>query len=211
MESTLFSHDLKVENVVFDLGGVLLTFNPEVFLPYIVDDDSDSAWCYQNILKGPHWAELDRGTLTIEEVKQYYIERAPQRRKSIEQMFDHWLQGFIPIIPSIEIVHSLKEKGYRVFLLSNFIKEYFEVIYQKYDFFTLFDGIAVSYQMKAIKPEPEIYKQTMRRFSLTSSNAVFIDDVKKNVEASIQAGLPALRFTFPAKLCKDLKKIKVHC
>ncbi|MEW6236833.1 MAG: HAD family phosphatase [Candidatus Omnitrophota bacterium] len=195
-----------VKNIIFDLGGVLVTYNPKAFLEALIEDQDEREWCYRHIVRGPEWVELDRGTLTIEEAKRIFISRNPRMNQVIETLFEHWIDFFDLIEPTVRLLKLLKSQGYGVYLLSNFIKEYFPAIRSRYSFFDEFDGMVVSSEAGCVKPEKEIYLLTLRKFSLSPDSCLFIDDYPANVEAAEAAGIPSILYKNPEQLEEELRR-----
>ncbi len=199
-------HTAEISNIVYDLGGVLLTYDPLRYIHSFVQNQEDRDWCVQNILRGPEWVELDRGNLTLAEARQIFIERDPGKGETIQRLFDCWAGIFKPIHFTIQSIDIFKRKGYRVFLLSNFIREYFSAIRLKHMFFQDFDGMVISYQIGYAKPEREIYCHLLKKYALIPSTCLFIDDRVDNVEAAIDEGLNAVQYRGQAELNKAFHK-----
>ena len=101
---------------------------------------------------------------------------------------------------------ELKNKGCRIYALTNWSAETFPIAKQKYDFLQKMDGIVVSGEEKMNKPNPEIYKRLLARYGLQANNCVYIDDSLPNVEAAAQLGFDAIRFVSPEVLRLELLK-----
>jgi len=110
----------------------------------------------------------------------------------------------VPIEPTVALLRELRERGLRLYGLSNMSESIFAYLYARHDFFKLLDGIVVSAAVKFLKPEPEIYQHLRDRFALDFAESVFIDDLARNVESARRLGLPAIRFETTEQVRRDL-------
>jgi len=200
---------IGVKNIIFDLGGVLVTYNPKTFLESLIEDQIAREWCYRHIVRGQEWVELDRGTLTIENAKRIFIERDPRMSQAIETLFSHWIDFFDLIEPAVRLLKLLKTQGYGVYLLSNFIREYFPAIRSRYSFFDEFDGMVVSSEAGCVKPEKEIYLLLLRNYSLSPDSCLFIDDYQVNIDGAAVVGIPSILYKNPTQLEEALRSLEV--
>ena len=106
------------------------------------------------------------------------------------------LRASIP--EGVALLKEVKRRGYRLYGLTNWEAETIGVAYERYDFFSLFDGIVVSGEEYVIKPEPEIYRRLLDRYRLRADECLFIDDNAQNIEAALALGFAAVRFDNPA-------------
>lgn len=182
-----------IKNIVFDFGGVLLDWNPGHFYKNIFTDNEEMEWFLSNICTDEWNAEQDRGRSFEEGVsilKSEYSEHA----KNIELFSSQWekmLKGEID--GSIQILKELKEK-YKIYGLTNWSAETFPIVYQKYDFFKLFDGIVVSGTEKMIKPDQQFFQLLLDRYDLKAEECLFIDDNEKNIQAALDLGFKCVHF-----------------
>ncbi|MCK4257398.1 MAG: HAD family phosphatase [Halanaerobiales bacterium] len=198
-----------ISNIVFDLGNVLLNFKPK---EYLADNFSDADLVeelYQQIFCSAEWLELDRGTLSIEEVIRIIGQRHPENLKAIEKVLFNWEELLTPIESSVEILCELKEKGYKIYALSNFHLKAFHEVSERYDFFKLFNGKVISSKIKLLKPEPEIYQYLINEHGIEPEETIFIDDSKENIEAAKKFGIKTIHFTASTDLKKELEKYNI--
>jgi len=188
------------------LGNVLLTYNPLNYLRGIYDENKAQA-LYKCIFAGSEWLDLDRGSMDYAEAVETISCRNPGLGDCIKSVFDGWTCLLSPIHGSVEILKRLKQKGYGVYLLSNFHKQAYNEVFGKYDFLQLFDGIVISSDILMIKPEKEIFLHTCSKYGLKPEESVFIDDTAMNVAAARELGFTAVQFTNPEQLSKDLSTI----
>ena len=177
-----------IKNIIFDLGNVLLDFNPRNYLKNKIEEKYIEN-VYEAIFKSKEWPMLDRGPITEKEAEKNIITRNKEYENEIKEAFNNWYELLTPIQISVQILNSLKKKGYKLYYLSNFHCAAFDYVSDNYDFFKLFDGGVVSYREKLLKPEKEIYMRILRRYALNPEESVFIDDTLENVYAAEKCGI----------------------
>ena len=191
------------KNIIFDLGNVLITFNPMEFLTQLLNDGERAQQCYELIIKSPEWRELDRGKISVAQAKSNFIERQPALRDAVELFFQHWLSMFQPIPETWALVDELRAAGYRLYVLSNIIRESYEDLRARITFWDRFEGIVASYVLQTAKPEPAIYRYLLDHYRLNPEECLFIDDMEVNVAGALAVGIPAVRF----QSVEDLRRI----
>ncbi len=128
-----------IKNIIFDLGNVLLDFNPRNYLKNKIEEKYIEN-VYEAIFKSKEWPMLDRGTITEKEAEKNIITRNKEYENEIKEAFNNWYELLTPIQISVQILNSLKKKGYKLYYLSNFHCAAFDYVSDNYDFFKLFDG-----------------------------------------------------------------------
>ena len=196
------------KNIIFDLGNVLLSFNPKDYLKSKISEDRIDD-VYKAIFQSEEWIMLDRGTITEKDAINRIIERNNTYRDDINLAFKDWYDILRPIEEAVEILTKLKKNGYNVYYLSNFHELAFKEVTTKNNFFELFDGGVVSYAEKLIKPEEEIYKLILKRYNLNPRETIFIDDTKLNVDGASKLGIKAIFLEDSKKLRENLISLKV--
>lgn len=191
----------EVDTVVFDVGNVLLSFEPRRVLeeyvpeaPELYDDLT------LHIFKSPYWCMQDRGSATPQEVTDAMVLSCPNLEPYIRRVMAHWVEMKHVIDEGVEALRMCKAHGKKLVVLSNYGDEAFSIVDAKYDFFRLFDGMVISSRVHMVKPEPAIYAEVIRRFSLDPARTLFIDDSMANIEAALEAGWQGLCFNAPGKL-----------
>jgi len=183
-----------IKNIIFDIGNVLLEFKPLNYLKRTFNNDTLEKFLYKEIFQSQEWLQLDRGTLTQEQAIKIISLRNPTYEMHIVKCMDNWLDILVPIEGTVKILNQLKEKGYKLYLLSNFHSLAFETICSKYDFFNHFDGGIISYKENLLKPESEIYTKLLDTYKLTAEECLFIDDTLANIEAANVLGIKTLHY-----------------
>ncbi len=199
-----------IKNIVFDIGNVLVEFKPQVFIKKFNYDDETKGKVMKAIFGSKHWPELDRGTLKQEEAMKLFCVEAPELEKEINELMDKWMDMLIPMKDSIRLLLALKEKGYKVFVLSNYHEKAFERIKEENEFFNCIDGGIISYEVKYIKPQREIYESLINKYNLIPEETIFIDDVVENLQGAEKLGIKALHFIDANDAIEKLKELSVQ-
>lgn len=194
-----------MKNIIFDLGNVLLRFHPEQYLSQYYDQKTMEELMII-IFCSNEWVDLDLGYLMIQDVINIFVKRYPQYEKEITFVLNNWTDMMSPIQENVKILKELKEKGYSLYVLSNFHKEAFESMKIKYDFLSLFDGGIVSAYVHVIKPDDKIYHLLLKECDLNAKDCLFIDDSLANIEASKRNGIDGIHLKFDVDLRNELKK-----
>ena len=196
---------MSIKNIVFDLGRVLIKFEPKEYIEQNVPEEKREDF-YNGIFGSAEWLMLDRGTLSYEDAKKIFKERVPGADKQIDRLFDVDLFEILqPIEENVKLLPKLKEK-YNLYILSNFHQPAFEHIFKKYDFFRLFDGHTVSCYYYLLKPEKEIYDILIDKFNLIPEETVFIDDTKVNIDACEKEGIRGIHLPDYTELKQKLEE-----
>ncbi|MBE6053517.1 MAG: HAD family phosphatase [Clostridium sartagoforme] len=196
------------KNIIFDLGNVLLEFNPKEYLENKIPGEKVED-VYKAIFKSEEWAMLDRGTITQEEAIKNICDRNSSCSHEIILAFKDWYDILSPIMGTVEVLSALKDNGYNIYYLSNFHELAFHKVTKVNKFFELFDGGVVSYAEKLLKPEKEIYKMILDRYKLNPSETIFVDDMEANVEGAKKLGIKAILFKDAKKLKEELNNLNI--
>ncbi len=195
-----------IKNIVFDIGGVLIDFNPLIFLTKEYGEQKGRELT-QLIFKDPCWQDLDKGTLSFEEAIEFFSAKRPEYREDIKRALSiPFIEGyFSEKTDTVELYRELKRNGYNIYLLSNFSKEGFDHVRTIYTFLEECHGMVVSAYIKMIKPEPEIYRYLLDTFNLDPDETLFMDDLQVNIQGAIDAGIHGICFTNAAE-CRQIMK-----
>ena len=182
------------KNIVFDMGGVLIDFNPEKIL-YSVFDRETADIALREIFRNPIWSEKDRGTVSADDILYRAKDKIPVcAYEKIAGMTRNLYPYMTPFKETEEIVKKLKANGYRIFLLSNASLD-FHTERRNIPALKFFDGCLISADCRIIKPEAEIYLKLLSKFNLKAGECFFIDDVAENCEAAERAGIRSYNHT----------------
>lgn len=183
-----------IKNVVFDVGKVLVAFEPVRMMKELGFDDETCENVLNAVFHSKMWDVNDKGTLTTEELTQGFIANAPEYEEEVKLAFQH-VGDAIEMFPFVmEWLEDLKARGYRLFIISNYGDYTFEQTKHKMKFLSLVEGAIFSYQHKMIKPDLEIYEKLLKDFDLKAEECVFIDDRLENVEAAKKVGYAGIQF-----------------
>ncbi|PLV57032.1 haloacid dehalogenase [Thermotoga sp. SG1] len=188
-----------MENIVFDLGGVLIDWRP---CEYLVESfpEEVAQVLEREIFRHEDWKKMDRGVLLENKLWEKKKKELSEYREYIERLEREVPQLLKPIEENVKVVPVLKKKDFKLYILSNYGRIYFEMVRKKYDFFDFFDGMVISSHVGFIKPEKEIYLELIRRYGIVPKESLFIDDLKENVEAARRLGFKVVHLEEPSRL-----------
>ncbi len=194
-----------IRNIIFDIGEVLLSFKPRDYLQEKYGPGKKADRLEVIIFQGKFWEQLDRGIITSEEAKNQLKKYFPQYNQEIEEVLKDWPKILKPL-PASDLIKPIKQKGFLLFYLSNFHSRAWEIVREKFDFFSYFQGGVISAEEGFLKPEEEIYLKLMETFSLKAEESFFIDDRRENVDAAEKIGFLTHRYLRIKGLKKELEK-----
>ena len=202
----------KFKNIVFDLGGVLVDWNPDYVYKKIFDNDEEKMrWFYQNICTSDWNEEQDAGR-TISEGTDLLVRKFPEHEENIRAYYGRWeemLGG--PISGTVEILRRLKRNNdLKLYALTNWSHETFPIALERYDFLHWFDGRLVSGEEKTRKPFREIYELLIKRFDLDPSQSIYLDDNRRNLIPASELGFHTIHFQSPAQFEEELRKAGIN-
>lgn len=194
-------------NIVFDLGGVVFTWNPDWIIDGVFDDEQSRQIVKEKIFHHNDWAALDRGTLALEEVIQRAVIRTGLPMSEISALMQRIPQALVPIPETLDIIQRLKYRTeHHLFVLSNMHVASIAHIESAYPIWDFFDGLVISCHIHVAKPELGIYQHLLKTFGLDASDTIFIDDTQKNLEPASQLGIQTIRFETPVQCEHELKR-----
>jgi 2-haloacid dehalogenase len=190
--------------VVFDLGGVLIDWDPRHLYRKLLADEAAVEEFLATVCT-PEWnAELDRGRPFAEGVAEL-VERHPEHAANIAAYHERWPEMVAGDIPgTVEVLAELRAAGVALYALSNWSAETFAITRGRFEFLEWFDGLLVSGEERVTKPDPAIFRLLLDRFGLDPAATVFVDDAEANVAAARRLGIDAIRFTGPEDLRREL-------
>ena len=196
----------RPEVVVFDLGNVLIDWDPR-YLYRRVFDDSDRMEQFLRDVCSPDWIRQSDAGRPLATLIAELTERHPAEADNIALYESHWHEMLREAIDgSLQLLHRLKAQGMPLYVLSNWSAETWPRAVERFDFLELFDGMVISGLEGVAKPEPEIY-QRLERFGIALERAVFIDDRLENIKAANALGMTGILFTGPEALAAELSAL----
>lgn len=183
-----------IDTVVFDLGGVLIDWNPRYLYRQLFDDEAAMERFLAEVCTGVWNERQDAGRPWVEAVATLSAD-FPEHAPLIEAFRDRWTEMLAgPIHGSVAVLAELKARGVRLYALTNWSQETFPLALERYDFLHWFDGIVVSGDEQLIKPDPRIYQRLFERYGVEPARAIYIDDARRNVDAAAALGMHAWWF-----------------
>lgn len=184
-----------IKNLIFDVGNVLIEYRwHQMLLDYGLSKE-EAAIAGSLFFEHETWKELDLGNMPVEDVIVLYEKQLPQYAGLIRWFLTHLELMPIPRPDVWKKVHALKEKGYKIYLLSNYNEDFFRVHTQGAAFLEDIDGKVVSYEIHKIKPYPEIYQYLLDKYDLNPQECVFFDDRPENTQTAEELGMKTYTIT----------------
>ena len=184
-----------INTIIFDIGNVLLDFDYMKEFRKLFDEETAETIANISIRKPEVWVEMDRGVLSYEEAVNLIIDGAPHLEKEIRLAVKELYANVDSFPYAVEWVKHLKEKGYKIYILSNYGEKPFADSKIHMPFLQHVDGQLISYEIRKVKPTAAIYQAICDKFSITPSEAVFIDDSAANIAGATAFGLNTIHFT----------------
>ena len=196
-----------MDAVLFDLGKVLLDWDPRYYYGRYFSSDDALEYFVRDVIAHDWYLEMDAGKPTDQAIAER--SRAfPEHAELIARWKEGWpvmMRG--PISGSVVILDELRQRGVRLYALTNFSPETWPLAKARFEFLSWFEDAIVSGEHGIVKPDPRIFELAISRCRLDPVRTAFIDDVPANVEAGRRCGLRAIQFTTPAKLRTDLASL----
>ena len=199
-----------IDTIIFDIGNVLLDFDYMKQFRRLFDEETANAVANASIRKPEVWAEMDRGVLSYEEAVNRIIQGAPHLEKEIPIAIQTLYNRVESFPYAADWVKALKEKGYRVYILSNYGEKPFADSKVHMPFLQYVDGQLISYEIQDIKPNATIYQAICDRFSIIPGKAVFLDDSPANIAGAKAFGLNTILFTTYQDALSQLKALPLE-
>jgi 2-haloacid dehalogenase len=199
-----------INTIIYDLGGVLIDWNPLYVYENYFEKTSDRAFFFQNICTAEWNEEQDAGR-SIAEANKLLIAQYPEWEQAIKDYYGRWkemIKG--PIQDSVDLLATIKNTGrYNLYALTNWSAETFPYALEKFEFLSWFKGILVSGEEKTRKPFDDFYQKLFEKYNLELTDTVFIDDNIRNIEAARNLGINSIHFKNAMILRKELEGIGI--
>lgn len=200
----------KIKNIIFDLGAVLIDWNPDYVFKDVFKDEEKLAWFYREICT-MDWNENQDAGYPPAQATEERVALFPQYEDWIRMYYGRWeemlgeaIEGTVQLLKQ-----CVDDPELKVVALTNWSAETFPIALKKFDFLQWFEGIVVSGDEMTRKPFPEIYHTTLNRYNLEAEESLFIDDNKRNIEAASALGIQCIHFISPDQLKQELQKLKL--
>lgn len=194
-------------NIIFDLGGVVVRWQPEEIIATVFGNPEVRATVRTEVFEHADWLDLDRGTLPLPDAIARAAIRTGLSESEIDRLFRQVPPSLTPIPGTVDLLYRLKERGHRLYVLSNMHRASIEYLESLHTFWNVFEGRVISCRIHLVKPEPAIYDHLLREYVLNGTESVFIDDVEVNLEAAARFGIRTIRFENPEQCEERLRAL----
>jgi putative hydrolase of the HAD superfamily len=188
-----------VLNIVFDLGGVVVTWEPEVIIAKVFADPVMQARVRTQIIGHADWLALDRGTLPRQDAIVRAAKRTGLPDADVAELLRQVPPALVAIPGTVDLLYRLQAQGHTLFCLSNMHVASIDHLEKSYTFWEVFAGVVISCRLHLCKPEPAIYTYLLETYGLDGANTVFIDDTEVNLSAAAQFGIRTVKFESPVQ------------
>lgn len=181
------------KHIIFDLGGVMVDWDPKDYLMERFCHAGTEEAVYSITFGSDTWKQLDAGLITRYEANQQMLARAEKAGCAFEvqEVLDDWMRILRPRRRMIDLALRLKKHGYSIYYLSNIAADTLQFLMER-DLEGVFDGGVASCEIQVNKPDPRIYQELLRRYSLSPRECVFIDDTLENVQAAFKLDITGI-------------------
>jgi HAD superfamily hydrolase (TIGR01509 family) len=194
-----------IRNVVFDVGQVLLEWNPAAVIARLHPDAATQAVIRRAMFEHADWHEFDRGGLGFDEAIEHFARTTGLNTTQTRELIEATRDSLAPIPGSIRLVEDLARAGVHLYLLSNMPTSTVDFLVRKHRFFSHFKYLVISGQILLIKPDPAIYEHLVEKTGIVPAESVFIDDLARNIDAARGCGFQAIQFRDPESCRRELR------
>ncbi|MBM3887027.1 HAD family phosphatase, partial [Candidatus Dependentiae bacterium] len=196
------------QSIIFDIGNVLIKWQPTTVAEQLFPNTSAPV-IIQTLFQNPIWLEFDRGTVDIPGLTNLAVTQYNFDPLLTTQLLSALPYHLPPIHEMTDSLLKAKEQGYRVYILSNMPKPFYEALIKNNSFFKACDGLVASYQINSIKPELDIYKHLLQKFTIDPTSTLFIDDVEANIFAGNSLGIDGIVCKTPETAAQLLESYNI--
>jgi len=201
----------SIDTIIFDLGGVLIDWNPRYVYRKIFKTEKETEWFLENVTTA-EWNENQDAGYPLHKATEELVAKHPGWETEIKAYYGRWLEMLgDQIHETVKILQQLKKTGkYTLYALTNWSAETFPHALERFEFLKLFEGIVVSGEEKMKKPSAAFYKIIIDRYHLDPSKAIFIDDSLRNVKGADAVGITGIHFHNPSQLKEELRRLGIE-
>lgn len=196
-----------VKNVIFDLGGVLIEWNPDRILASCYADPEMGAIMKTALFQHPDWLQLDRGTLSEADLLVRAAGRTGRPAAELSGLFDAMRESLHTKAETVALLEKLSTRKVPLYCLSNMSSDIFAYLRERHSFWGVFRGIVISGDVRMMKPEREIFQFLLERYGLVAAETAFVDDNAPNVEAARALGIHPVWFKDAQQCEMELEKL----
>ena len=201
----------SVDTIIFDLGGVLIDWNPRYMYRKIFKTEEETEWFLENVTTS-EWNENQDAGYPLHKATEELVAKHPKWEPEIKAYYGRWLEMLgDQIHETVEILQQLKKTGkYKLYALTNWSAETFPHALKRFEFFKMFEGIVVSGEEKMRKPSAAFYKIIIDRYHLDPSKTIFVDDSLRNIKGAETVGITGIHFHNPSQLKETLQGMGIE-
>ena len=198
-----------MKNIIFDIGNVLIGFRWKGMCLEAGMDEERADKIGRGFFTNPRWPDFDAGFVTTEELIRDIAEKCPELEEDARWFIGCGKKGIVERPKIWELLRKLKEKGFMIYVLSNYSEELFLLHIEGLPFWKFVDGGVISYQIHQVKPDPPIYQYLMDKYRLKAEECLFFDDKPENTESAKRMGMQVVTVAEGSEelLEKELKKL----
>lgn len=196
---------VPLQSVIFDIGRVLVNYRPMELMKKLGISPEIARRLDEIITLRKEFDEYERGVLSHRQIRDLAVADEPGLEAEIDLYMDHWEEQFYPISYNVETFYQIKEAGLKVYFLSNWMEKSYLNCIAPLPFVQAADGALISYQVKLIKPEPEIFHLLLDTYGIDPKTALFIDDLEPNIKTAKSIGLNVLHLPDSAPIADYLE------
>ena len=187
----------NISAAVFDLGNVLFDYDPARFMFELGIPQEKIPRMLEIISDRPEWDAYDQGVLSAKDIEKLALRDEPSFRPEITHYMKHWSEPFTALTYNVETFYQMKEAGIKTYVLSNWMQDSYEYVWDHFIFLHDFDGGIISYEYKLNKPDPAIYKLLLQKYpEIDPAHTLYIDDIARNCEAGKEFGFITLNLPY---------------
>ncbi|MBR4725358.1 MAG: HAD family phosphatase [Lachnospiraceae bacterium] len=196
-----------IKNIVFDIGNVLAAFRWKEYIAELGYEGEMADRLARATTLNKMWYEVDRNVMPVNDIIEGCIASDPEIEPQIRHFFADRRRLVMEYDYSRGWLEELKNRGYRIYLLSNYSQDHFQYISRHFSFFGLEDGQMVSFRVKLLKPDRRIYEALFEKYGLKPEECVFLDDSPRNIQGAIDAGMKGIVFENYEQGRRELEEI----
>ena len=203
--------ETKINTIIFDLGAVLIDWNPRYMYNNVFQTEEEVEWFLENICT-PDWNENQDAGYPLQKATDELVAKHPEWEEEIRAYYGRWTEMLgEPIKETVELFAGLREKNdLKFYALTNWSHETFPVALKRFDFLQWFDGIVVSGEEKTRKPFADFYQILLKRYNIDPSSSILIDDNLRNIKGAEAVGINGIHFINAQQLKDDLAKWNIY-
>jgi len=184
-----------LRHLILDIGNVICDWDPERLVSYSFTTPEDKVEALSVTVESPDWQMLDRGSLALDDAIARAVARTSLAPDAIASVYHNLGKSLTAISTTTEAMRRAHLAGVPIYVLSNMPAHAWQHLEKTYSCWDYCEGTVISSEVRAIKPEPEIFQHLCERFSVKPEHCVFVDDMKVNTDAARAAGMQSVQLT----------------